>query len=524
MAVCILGILKAGAAYLPLDPKYPLKRINLILQDSKAELLLTQVHLSNDSFCCRVLNIDELDDHLDGSNLINNNIPSDLAYIIYTSGSTGKPKGVMIEHKSVCSFFTAMTQQLDLTGKTMLSVTTISFDIFVFEMLLPLVNGLTVVIANEEQQLVPMALNSLIIEQGIDIIQTTPSRMNLMLMDESSKKALKNVTDIILGGEAFPETLLNNLKSLTTARIFNGYGPTEATIYATFKELTNSNHVTIGRPVANTKAYILDKNLLPLQLNVPGELFIGGEVLARGYLYRNDLTKERFLACPFDSETLIYRTGDLAKWTSDGEIEFLGRIDFQVKLRGYRIELGEIENALCEHDQILDAVVIAQKTVNGDEFLCAFIVAKNSVPISELRVFLSQTLPDYMIPASFVFLEEMPLNPNGKVCRATLEKLSYAPDVERGIPYVGARNEVDLTLVKSWTDTLNIEKIGIDENFFDLGGDSLKIVKLLVSLLPFNWELTARDFYRYQTIRLLSDKIRGVISDDSWQLELKNEI
>lgn len=524
MAASILAILKAGAAYLPLDPNYPLNRINFILQDSNAKLLLTQNHLLNNTIDCPVLNLDNfLNYQLDDLNLDNVNKPSDLAYVIYTSGSTGKPKGVMIEHKSVCNFFSAMAQQVDLTDKIVLSVTTICFDIFAFELLLPLVNGLTIVIANEEQQLVPMALSSLIIDHGINIIQTTPSRMNLLLMDENSHKALENVTDIILGGEAFPEKLLKKLKRITSARIFNGYGPTEATIYSTFKELTNNNFITIGKPVANTKTYILDKNLLPVPINIPGELFIGGEGLARGYLNRSELTKERFLPNPFETGERIYRTGDLAKWTSEGEIDFLGRVDFQVKIRGYRIELGEIENTLCDHNQILDAAVIDQEAENGDKYLCAYLIAKASTSSAELRQFLSKTLPDYMIPSSFVFLEEMPLNSNGKVCRNTL-KQSHLPVVESSVPFVESRNEVDSILIKKWSKVLNINKLGIDDSFFDLGGDSLKIVRLLVLLLPLNWELTARDFYKYQTIRCLSDKIRGVSEDENWHEDSRNDI
>jgi len=517
IAVIILAILKAGGAYLPLDPHYPPNRMNFILQDSKAELLILQKHFMDQIFHCPKLVLEDTAQlSHDGSDLTNINNSSDLAYILYTSGSTGVPKGVMVEHKSVCNFFAAMAEQVDLPGKTILSVTNVTFDIFVFEMLLPLVNGLTVVIADDEQQLVPMALNKLILENGVNIIQTTPSRMNLILMDKSSQEALKNVTDIVLGGEAFSETLLKKLKDITKARIFNGYGPTEATVYTTFKELTNHYNITIGRPVANVKVYVLDKNMTPLPVNVPGELYIGGEGLAKGYLNRPELNQEKFLPSPFQEGERLYRTGDLVKWTFDGELEFLGRMDFQVKIRGYRIELGEIENILMQHTHIIDTAVLAQTAENGDQYLSAYIVAEKPIPTTELRQYLSQSLPAYMIPSSFVFLKELPLNANGKVCRNTLMKIQ-TDDTKRTVPYAKARNEVDSILIKNWTEVLDYKKIGIDDNFFDIGGDSLKIVRLLVSFLPFNWDLTARDFYKYQTIRNLSDKIRGVNDKESWQ-------
>ena len=498
--------------------------MNFILQDSKAELLITQKHFMDKISDCPML---VLEDILylteDGSNLTNLNNSADLAYILYTSGSTGMPKGVMVEHKSVCNFFTAMDRQIDLEGKTVISVTSISFDIFVFEMLLPLVKGLTVVIADDEQQLVPMALNKLVLENGVNIIQTTPSRMNLILMDKNSQEALRNVTDIVLGGEAFPPSLLKKLKQITTARIFNGYGPTEATVYTTFKELTHQDTITIGKPIANFKVYVLDKNLVPLPINVPGELFIGGEGLARGYLNRPQLNEEKFIPNPFQDGERLYRTGDLVKWTFDGELDFLGRIDFQVKIRGYRIELGEIENILMQHSNIIDVAVIVQDTEVGDEYLCAYMVADKELTSIELRQYLSQLLPDYMIPASFIFLNDLPLNANGKVCRNTLKTMNMN-ETNISAPYAAPRNEVDSILVKQWAEVLHHKKIGIDDSFFTIGGDSLKIVKLLVSLLPFNWDLTARDFFKYQTIRHLSDKIRGIDDTGNWHENLNHSL
>jgi amino acid adenylation domain-containing protein/thioester reductase-like protein len=522
MIIGILAILKAGGAYLPLDPSHPAERIHYILADSDARLVLTQPHLAASIKDLDYLALGETSNHpVDDSNLANVNTPSDLAYVLYTSGSTGKPKGVMVEHHSVVNFFTAMEREVELSGKTMLSVTTICFDIFVFESLLPLVKGLTVVIANEEQQLVPWKLKDLIEDQQVNIIQTTPSRMLMLTSDEVFISSLKTVTDIILGGEPLPEYLLERLRMNTSARIFNGYGPTEATIYSTFKDVTDDAMITIGHPVANVQAYILDKRLNPVPCGFMGELYIGGEGVARGYLNRSDLTEERFLPNPFRPVGRMYKTGDLAKWDRDGNLHFAGRKDQQVKIRGYRIELGEIEQTLQEHEQVSEAVVVAKMDDNNTQYLCGYLIADPGLDISDLRKYLAVYLPEYMIPSVFVTLDEMPINQSGKVCRRTLMEIPDIPASTSAI-YSEPRNEVDEILAREWADKLKINQVGIDDNFFELGGDSLKIVRILVSLLPFNWDLTARDFYHYQTIRILSDKIRGVGEEVKWDSNIKD--
>lgn len=509
LAISIWAILKAGGAYLPLDPDYPPDRIKYILDDSKSLLVVTDEFLQEKVKGYPSLLVDKMIiDTLDDTNLSVPQTSSDLAYVLYTSGSTGKPKGVMIEHKSVCNFFTAMAQQVDLGNKRVLSVTTVCFDIFVFEFFYPLVNGNTVIIADKNQQLVPMELNKLIAEKNINIIQTTPSRMQILLMDDSAQISFANITDIILGGEAFPLSLLKQLKKITNARIINGYGPTEATVYSTFKDLTSENKITIGKPLANIQAYILDKkhNLLPV--NITGELYIGGAGLARGYLNQEELTREMFIPSPFDPGQRLYRTGDLAKLNNSWEIEFIGRADYQVKIRGYRIELGEIESVLMQHNQIEEAVVIVKEDENHDQSLFAYLKINGDLDISDIRFFAGKVLPDYMIPTAYVFLDEMPLNFNGKIDRrhlATLQENIIAAKTT----YVAPRNEKESILADEWGKILNRDMIGIDDNFFDLGGDSLKIVKILVAMLPYKWNLTARDFYKYQTIRKLSEKITG---------------
>lgn len=521
MIVGLMAILKAGGAYLPLDPAHPAERLHYILIDSNTRLVLVQPHLAIDIKDFDYVVLEEspaLPDQ--DTNLDNINIPSDLAYVLYTSGSTGKPKGVMVEHHSVVNFFTSMEREIELDEKTILSVTTICFDIFVFESLLPLVKGLTIVIANEEQQLVPWKLQELIEIRQVNIIQTTPSRILMLTGDDAFLSGLKTVTDIILGGEPLPEYLAERLKCHTSARIFNGYGPTEATVYTTFKDITEDAVITIGHPVANVQVYILDKRLTPVPFGFIGELYIGGAGVARGYINHADLTEERFILNPFRSGERMYKTGDLAKWDRDGNIHFIGRRDQQVKIRGYRIELGEIEQILREHEQVAEAVVMAKKDETDTPYLCGYLIADPELDISNLRKYLAVHLPEYMIPTALVTLAEMPVNPSGKIDRQKLLDIPDMPNLSSAI-YNEPRNEVDEILIREWSNNLKVSPVGIDDNFFELGGDSLKIVRLLITLLPLNWDLTARDFYRYQTIRALSDKIRGVGNEVEWDTTIK---
>ncbi|HNX28407.1 MAG TPA: amino acid adenylation domain-containing protein [Syntrophomonadaceae bacterium] len=525
LPISIWAVLKAGGAYLPLDPDYPSDRIKYILEDSNSLLVLTSESLQEKVKGYTCLLADKIiTDSFKDTNLSVQQTSSDLAYVIYTSGSTGKPKGVMIEHKSVCNFFTAMARQVDLQNKRVLSVTTVCFDIFVFEFFYPMVNGNTVIIADKNQQLNPGELCRLIMEKRINIIQTTPSRMQLLLLDDSLRPSFADITDIILGGEAFPLSLLEQLKKITNARIINGYGPTEATVYSTFKDLTDGNKITIGKPVANTRAYIMDKNHNLLPANIIGELYIGGAGLARGYLNQEELTGERFIPSPLDPSQRIYRTGDLAKWNSDGEIEFLGRADYQVKIRGYRIELGEIESILMQHEQITEAVVIDREDENHDQYLCAYLKVNGDLNISDIRFFAGRILPEYMIPTAYIFMEEMPLNANGKIDRRHLAAINNDEFMSVQTIFVEPRNEEEFILAAEWSKILNRDNIGIDDNFFDLGGDSLKIVRILVALLPHKWDLTARDFYKYQTIRKLSEKIKGGIDSYKEEDYLKKDI
>ena len=355
----------------------------------------------------------------------------------------------------------------------------------------------------------------------MNISQTTPSRRVMLTSEENFSKGLQRVTNIIFGGEPLPYHLVQRLKRHTSARIFNGYGPTEATVYSTFKDVTEDSVITIGHSVANHQAYVLDKRLNPVPLGFMGELYIGGAGIARGYLNRPDLTRERFIPNPFRTGETMYRTGDMVKWDKDGNIHFAGRQDHQVKIRGYRIELGEIEQVLRDHEQIAEAVVIVKEEESGNQYLSAYLISDPDLDVASLHSYLADYLPEYMIPAAFTSLGEMPINPSGKICRKTLMEMSDAATFST-MPYCEPRNEVDEILAREWALIMKTSRIGIDDNFFEMGGDSLKIVRLLVALLPYKWEITVRDFYRYPTIRSLSDKIRGVGDELEWDSRLKD--
>ncbi|WP_010503429.1 non-ribosomal peptide synthetase, partial [Paenibacillus elgii] len=478
MIAGILGILKAGGAYVPIDPDYPEDRIRYILEDSGARLLLAQNHLRERvCFTGKLMVLDDEQTYnKDGSNLELVMEANDLAYVIYTSGSTGKPKGVQIEHRSVVNFMEGITARIDFScGKTILSVTTISFDIFVLETLLPLSKGVKVVLANGVQQTDPVALSELIVSQQVDMIQMTPSRMQLLQSSEHAQ-CMAGLSEIMIGGETFTGSLLESLHKSTKARLYNMYGPTETTIWSSVAEITEADKITLGKPICNTQCYIMNAAGQLQPIGAAGEFCIGGEGLARGYLNRTELTSEKFVDNPFATGERMYRTGDLARWLPDGSIEYLGRIDHQVKIRGYRIELGEIETQLVKVATVQEAVVMAREDEIGQKVLCAYFVADKELTVGELRSALSKDLPGYMVPSYFVQLVQMPLTPNGKIDRKALP----APEgsMQTGVEYVAPRTKMEAQLAKIWQEVLGLQRIGVKDNFFDIGGHSLKALQL----------------------------------------------
>ncbi len=506
MLAGILGILKAGGAYLPIDPAYPAGRIKYMLENSGVKIVLTQAslkdRLESNAKIIDIMNIESYSDFY--SNPEVTVCSDDLAYVIYTSGSTGNPKGVMIEHRAVGNFIKGMTEKINFnSGKTIAALTTVSFDIFVLETLLPLCVGMRVVIADENEQMDPRLISRLVIDNNIEMLQMTPSRLQLFMAHKESMAGLAKLKEIIVGGEAFPQKLFEELKKSTGARIYNVYGPTETTVWSTEKELTSSNKVTIGRPIANTNIYIMGKRHTLQPLGAYGELCIGGDGLARGYLNSAELTTEKFIK-GIDGKR-IYRTGDIARWLPNGEIEVLGRIDNQVKIRGYRIELGEIESCLLEFDEIAEAAVTEIVDKDNNKYLCAYLVTPNVIKVSEIRAELLRKLPDYMVPAYFVRLEKIPTTPNGKIDRKSF------PDPEQSIlcksNYTPPQNEQEEKISKIWGEVLGIEAVGTTDSFFELGGDSIKALQISVRMNKLGLKTEIKDIFNNITVRDLSKAV-----------------
>lgn len=533
LMIGILAVLKAGGAYLPIDPNYPTARIESVLRNSKTHMLLTNPTSSEEKIVLEQLElklkleqINLNDSPLNtesSSNLPSLNTPDNLAYVIYTSGSTGAPKGVMIEHRSVNNLIHALWRNFYLSEqKAIVSLSTVAFDIFIIETLVPLSYGLCVVMANEAAQKIPALLFDLVKKYNIEVLQATPSKIMSLLKDPNCSEGLTHLMDIIITGEPLPEMVLKKVQKVApAARIYNMYGPTETTVWCMYKEVTQDEHVTIGRPIANTQIYILDSTRELVPMGVTGELYVGGEGLARGYLYRPDLTQERFIPDPFHEGKIMYRTGDLGRWTAEGEIEYLGRNDDQVKVRGFRIELGEIEKCLIKHEQVQEAVVITREDGNKKNYLCAYLVGNKVCSTLELRAYLGQRLPEYMIPAKFVWLDAIPLTPNSKVDKKSLPDPISRAELEDTI-LIPPRNPVEEELVRLWSKVLGVGEVGIDDNFFLLGGDSLAIIEILTEIWFRKWDLNAQDFYDYPTIRQLSDKVRGEI-EESRIIKLEEE-
>lgn len=485
MVVGLLGILKAGGAYVPLDPGYPKERLAFMLEDADVGVVVTEEGCRDrlPETTARVVSLDA-DCEVLGSESEENSesgvVPENLAYVIYTSGSTGKPKGVQIQHSALVNFLVSMRKEPGLgVGDRLLSVTTISFDISNLELYLPLIVGAQLIVASREETQDSRRLIKLLSEHAVSVMQATPATWRLLL--DSGWRDGKGIK-ILCGGEALSRELADRLLA-TSAEVWNLYGPTETTIWSAASRVQEGiDVVPVGRPIANTRIYILDGGLHPVPVGVAGELYIGGDGLARGYLNRPELTTERFVSNPFseNARDRIYKTGDRARYRRDGTIECLGRLDHQIKLRGFRIELGEIESILASHPGVGQAVAVVREDVPGDQRLVAYWVATedpSTIESTKLRRFLEERLPSYMVPSLFIELPKFPLTPNGKVDRARLPAPEgQRPTVESS--YVSPRTEVERTLTDIWQEVLRVEKVGIQDNFFDLGGNSLLIVQL----------------------------------------------
>ncbi|HLZ63004.1 MAG TPA: amino acid adenylation domain-containing protein, partial [Ktedonosporobacter sp.] len=514
MMIALLGVLKAGGAYVPLDPKLPQERLSFQLHDAQIALLLTQEHLlvKLSALPIPVVSLDTQWQDIaqqPEANPTSGVLPTHLAYMIYTSGSTGRPKGVQVLHQGVLNFLLSMQQEPGLQAHDiLLAITTISFDIAALELFLPLLVGGQVVIASQEVAADSIRLASLLATSRATVMQATPSLWRLLL--EGGGTGLPHLK-ALCGGEALPRELASDLLARTQA-LWNLYGPTETTIWSTIAHVEGGDDpVTIGHPIANTQIYILDQHLQPVPAGVVGELYIGGSGLARGYFQRPELTAERFVPNPFCREPgqRLYLTGDLARYRTDGSIEYLGRNDFQVKVHGYRIELGEIEAALRQHPAVQACVVTAVTGGTGNKQLGAYLIPRSGQTpgVEDLRRFLQSMLPEYMIPAFFISLAEFPLTPNGKIDRQALP----VPDENRPTltqTYVAPQTAEEEMLAAIWSNVLHIKDIGIHDNFFALGGDSLLSMSVLSKARRQGLDFSLQEFFQYPRIHDLARILR----------------
>ncbi|HHW2600160.1 TPA: non-ribosomal peptide synthase/polyketide synthase [Pseudomonas aeruginosa] len=506
MVVALMAILKAGGAYVPVDPEYPEERQAYMLEDSGVQLLLSQSHLKLPlAQGVQRIDLDQADAWLENHAENNPGVElngENLAYVIYTSGSTGKPKGAGNRHSALSNRLCWMQQAYGLgVGDTVLQKTPFSFDVSVWEFFWPLMSGARLVVAAPGDHRDPAKLVELINREGVDTLHFVPSMLQAFLQDEDvvSCTSLKR---IVCSGEALPADAQQQVfAKLPQAGLYNLYGPTEAAIDVTHWTCMEEGKdaVPIGRPIANLACYILDGNLEPVPVGVLGELYLAGRGLARGYHQRPGLTAERFVASPFVAGERMYRTGDLARYRADGVIEYAGRIDHQVKLRGLRIELGEIEARLLEHPWVREAAVLA---VDGRQLVGYVVLESEGGDWREaLAAHLATSLPEYMVPAQWLALERMPLSPNGKLDRKALP----APEVSVAqAGYSAPRNAVERTLAEIWQDLLGVERVGLDDNFFSLGGDSIVSIQVVSRARQAGLQLSPRDLFQHQSIRSLA--------------------
>jgi amino acid adenylation domain-containing protein len=490
MVVTQLAILKAGAAYVPLDPAFPAERLAYMADDARLALLVTEAALTSllpwprertlllDGDAARIASrpatavpADELAAR-----------PDDPAYVIYTSGSTGRPKGVVVPHRAVVNFLLSMAREPGLTSSDrLLAVTTLSFDIAVLELLLPLTVGAQVVLASRDDAIDGQALCSLLLSSQATVMQATPATWRMLIeAGWAGSPAFK----ALIGGEALPADLAAQLLE-RTGELWNMYGPTETTVWSTCCKVSSLDAgISIGRPIANTQVHILDERLQPCPIGVPGEICIGGDGVTLGYLHRPELTADRFIDDPWRPGAKLYRTGDRGRWRHDGMLEHQGRMDFQVKVRGYRIELGEIETTLASHPQVARTVVIVREDRPGDARLVAYVVPRGDTPQPHaLREHLRLSLPDYMLPQHFVAIDAIPLLPNGKIDRKALPAPTDAGPIHDAT-FVAPHTEAQIAIADIWKRLLAIDQVALSDNFFDLGGHSLLAMRAVGEMEP----------------------------------------
>ncbi|MFO0762808.1 MAG: non-ribosomal peptide synthase/polyketide synthase, partial [Byssovorax sp.] len=499
MVIALMAILKAGGAYVPLDPAYPTQRLAQILEDASARAVLSEEAVASvlPSHGSETILLDRDAASFQGESDARPariTSPRDLAYVLFTSGSTGRPKGVAIEHHSpVCLICWAKDVYSPADTAGVLLATSICFDLSVFELFLPLASGGKLIVAENA-----LALPELPAAHEVTLVNTVPTAI-AELMRSGGVPA--SVRIVCLAGEALSQSLVARVyEQPTIERVYNLYGPTEDTTYSTFTLVPRGAPVTIGRPIANGQAYVLDTRRRPMPIGVPGEIYLGGEGLARGYLGRPDLTAERFVDDPFHPGERLYRTSDVGRFRADGEIEYLGRIDHQVKVRGFRIELGEIEAVLRQHAEVKDVVVLAREDVPGQKRLVAYLTGKDGARPEDgsLRAFVASKLPDFMVPSVFVVLDKLPLTPNGKIDRKALPAPDALPEPERDV--VRPRTVVEHKLAEIWAAVLRVKEVSVHDNFFASGGDSILSIQIVSRAQKAGLKITPQQIFRFPTV------------------------
>ena len=494
LILSMFGVQKAGAAYIPCDPEYPADRVKLILEDSGAKLIITP-DVAEELLQCEDTTQPKTDIG-----------PDDLAYLIYTSGSTGRPKGVMLRHEGMCNYSTALPSNVEAyavanVAKSVLGVTTISFDASLHEIAISLFNGLCLVLANEEQTKNPLEMAALIREHGIGYVSATPSQWQTWIYSKDFVEAIRTVPIIRFGGEKLPESLLHQMQHLTPSRILNTYGPTETTVSSNIQELTDAERVTVGHPQLNVKEFVVDSDGNELPVGVVGELYIGGRGVGRGYNNLDDMTRERFIDY---HGTRVYKSGDYAKWAPDGDVFILGRKDHQIKLRGLRIELGEVENVIARVEGVKNVVILIRQ-IGGKEHLCAYFTADRPIDIVAMKEEISRSLTQYMVPTAYLQLDKMPMTPNGKTDIKALPE----PEVAVSGEYEAPANDTERIYCDIFADILQMDRVGATDNFFELGGTSLVVTRVIIEAEKAGLRVSYGEVFANPTPRQLARLITG---------------
>ncbi|MCE3199515.1 non-ribosomal peptide synthetase [Paenibacillus sonchi] len=511
MIIGLLGIEKAGCAYLPLDPDYPAERVGYLIADSGLKLVLTQTAFASQATALGVTAVDVEEEAVytgyERDNVALNILPHHLAYVLYTSGSTGKPKGVLLTHGGLVNRLRWMAEAYGMDEReVVLQKTTYTFDVSVWELFLPLMTGGVLCLAKPGGEKDPDYLYRLINEQGITTLHFVPSMLSGFVHALPENASLGQLKRCICSGEELTlEVKERFFRRVEGVELHNLYGPTEATIDVSSYEVHPADPlIPIGKPVANTRLYIVSEEGGLVPMGIPGELCIGGVQLAKGYLNRPELTAEKFRTLPGLPEERLYFTGDLARWREDGNIEYLGRKDTQIKLRGYRIELGEIESAIQKYDSRIEtAVVVSQRAQAETKVLCAYFTARERIETEALKEYLRRELPAYMVPVFYTQLDALPHTSSGKADRKTLSQMEIHVEKER---YVHPKTMLEKQMSQLWKEVLQIDKVGLRDDFFQIGGDSLSVIILHQQVKQHvDAEISIANLYRYRTIEALLD-------------------